>query len=875
MGQRAQLQAYSFQRGINRLSSQLEPPDGYCRDAYNVLPRIPGGVQCVRGDTVLSANLGGEVTDLFSYYDAAGAWRLIARVAGAGYKYSTDGASWSSLSGAPALGSGAHSMATFRGLLVMAEEGQTIAFWSGSGAATTSPSYPKGGLAAELSGRLCVCAEPVGTSYDASGAPAFPGLRLPCYGLKLPMTEASKLWGGTVTIADASSTTSLLTVVTGASIPACTGATLVVGSMAFSITASTATTVTVSKIDQNPAPTTGAVSAQIYDTSAVPFLVAYPNPAAGIDLGQTALAADTGAVSVRLFNRSPITVRLVDVRAKGQDFRIEELPVLPYEIPAHGSAVFKVIGCPTGYGTDSNGTISGSIVVEHDLLTQSTLTLPVTLSCIRSGVLFNPSCLDFGAWLAGQAPSLPVAVNNPLTDTVAIKFASGTATPFSISGAPTAWTEVAARKSLTYTVAYAPAGADAAAFAASRAQMGVPSRLRMSQIQDQTTWDWDYDWLDLNQGDSYYGKPTAIVNYDDALVAFKDSEIGIVQRSGGPLGFTYQQLTLGKGVGAMSAKAITAGEGSLWWVAKSGAYRLSAQSVDPIDLPIFDVIRSVAAADFGKVCAAFYDGYFLMSVPMTGLEVAEGVWWYHVASQGWWRTASHTPAVAGLTSKRCSAMAIRRGAADKPALYAANVVAAGSTTYPVVLRDSDTVASGLPFSLTPGFYAGGNPGINKWVEALSVVADVPGHFSDGSLQVLTTHGDTVLGVVESPAKTILVCGVGTVASGVLSDPNLNLVAGQLAGATMEIAGLTYTISGNTANTITYGGPQAGPWSYRVTAADAAGVVTVPMYLKECYGASFRITLSGAKVASTPGNLYGLTVHLVPMYPFGGERGRVP
>ncbi len=842
----AQLKAYNFTKGINRTFAQLELPEGYVRDAKNLLPRIPGGVQCVKGDTVLTAAIATKLDDLFPFYSPSGSFYWVGRSSEAVF-YSSDGVTWATLAGVPvtSVSGGLHSMCLYRGFLAIAEEGRTIKLWDGS-AVTDLSAGPYGGLVAEFAGRLC--------SLGENTPPAFPSIRLPMMGTGVPLAAYTKLATGEGTIAS--------NVVTPSPTPSWTpnafqGKIAVLGgTMAFQVASNTATTFTVTPIDTDPSDSASAVPFEIYNTAT--FLEVYPSGT--VDLGQSQLNSDSDPATVRFHNRSPLPVRIADVRAKGADFKITELAALPATVPPGGTFAFKVVMNPF-----SSGTVNGTVILEHDLFCQSSVTVPLTGTGVTSAVLVTPSCVDFGEWMTGTASSaIAVQIKNTLKESITLPLAGWSAptAPFSLVGGPPGDKVILPGETFNFTVSFTPAAAGTATgtLTATRTMASRRSRLRMSKPLDATKWDHDSDWIDVQQADSFTGDPVGLVNYDDSLVVFKESEIGQLL-VGGPFDFTYRQLTLGKGIGAMAQQAIASGNGSVFWVAKTGVYTMTAQTVSPIHIPLDDVVKAIASSDFPKVRACFYDNFFLFTAPLPSGFIGDGVdqatWAYYDPMDSWWRLDG-----------TASAFAVRRGIADKPQWYAVY----GSSPYTFARKD-DNAAAVLSFSITPGYVAGGEPGVVKFIESAVLHTDAAAQFADGGLYLTSDNGDRVRGIVHEPASVVIYCGFGTCAGGVLTDSEQSWATDELKNMTLEVDGATYTIAGNGAATISYPGAESGGHSYVVSSANPSSVIPVPVYFRECFGGAFNVSLSGQKGATTLGNLFGLILSVVPMGERVGEPGR--
>lgn len=846
----AQLKAYNFARGVNRTFAQLELPEGFVRDARNLLPRVPGGVQAVKGDTVLTSALATKLNDLFPFYTPSGSFVWVGRSAEAVF-YSSNGITWNTLTGVPvtSVPGGLHSMCVYRGQLAIAEEGRTIKLWDGT-TVTELTAGPYGGLVAEFAGCLCNLGE--------STAPTFPSISLPFYGTGVPLTAYTKLATGAGTIAS--------NVVTPAPAPAWTvnayqGKIVVLGgTAAYKVASNTATTFTVTPIDTSPADSASAVPFEIYNTDT--FLEVYPKAAGGasINLGLSQLNADSDPVTFRLHNRSPVAVRVADIRAKGADFKLTEVPALPATVPPGGTVAFKAVMNPF-----SSGTVNGTIIIEHDLFCQSSIAIPVTGSGVTSAVLVTPSCVDFGEWMTGTASS-PVAVQikNTLKEAVTLPIAgwSAPSAPFAIVGGPTGDKVIQPGETFNFTATFTPSttGTATGTLAATRTMLARRSRLRMSKPLDATKWDHDSDWIDVQQADSFTGDPVGLYNYDDSLLVFKESEIGALI-VGGAIGYMYRQLTLGKGVGAMSQQAISSGNGSVFWVAKTGIYRMTAQTVEPIFLPVEDVVKAIASSDFPAVRSCFYDNCFLWTGPLPtgfiGDSVDKATWAYHEPTGSWWRLDG-----------TASAFAVRRGISDKPAWYACY----GVGPYTFAKKDA-AAAAVVDFALYPGYIAGGEPGLIKSIPYAVLHTDSASQFVDGGLYLTSDNGDKVRGIVHEPASVVIYCGVGTCAGGTLTDAEQSWDADEVKGMNVEIDGASYAISGNTATVVSYAGANSGLHSYCIVAANPSAVIPVPCYLRECFGGAFDVNLVGQKKSTTTGNIFGLLLSIVPMGERVGEPGR--
>lgn len=880
------LRQFNYLRGINRTFSSLELPEGYIYDASNLLPRIPGGVQAIKGDSAASGGVA-SATDAFPYYDAAGTFHWILRGGSAFYNngvainnadIGTGLPTGEALTGIPVAATGKlHSMCLYKGKVLIAEEGydmRLLEFVGGTLTITRLINLARGGLANEYMGQICNIGDPL-------AANKYPAIHIPMYvtGMPLPTPTPLVSWtADTITYAPATEESIIYKL---AGDPATwtedqyNGKILEVEGMGyFTIKAThtppfSADRMDVNAVEGQPASTTANRLCKVWDNLA--FIEAYPKPASAseeLDLGCTTINTDTSPLAIRVHNRSSITpIRVVDIRAKGKDFRIEEEPALPCTLPPGGSLTFKVIANPFSYGE-----VKGSVIVEHDFFAASALQIGVKVKSVMSAVLASPTVIDFGEWLYGAATAdIRVQIKNPLKETITFSGVAGMAAPFAAAvhpDDPPADTEtLAPGQTWNFKVHATPAsyGTYTSTFTFNRATPANKGRMRLSKPDDHTLCDWDFDWLDFDTGHSFSGTPAGLVNYDDALLVFFESEIFALQ-VGGMADYRVTALTLGKGVGAMSQQSICVGNGRVWWVSKVGVMCLTGTQLECISDLVRDVFAGITDAQFSSVRACFYDSLFIATL---GLDKTD-YWAFSTIFQSWWR-------VTGATA--IGAMAVKRGHSDRPAWFVS-----GSGGF--AQKDADAAAL-TAFTLTTGHLAGGDPGIIKAAEMAIVETDEPDQITKA--QITTDNGQVVTATRAHPALWNIGAGIGLGAGStymLAHDSYGRWATGELIGKSITVDGATYTITANVDAVIggllyhriswAAGDLASGKHTYSITSTtNAQGVVPVDCYFRECFGGALKFYLEGAKGAANLGNLHGILLGIVPMGEPVGQSARTP
>jgi hypothetical protein len=180
----------------------------------------------------------------------------------------------------------------------------------------------------------------------------------------------------------------------------------------------------------------------------------------GLSFGDVAVGTTSAPLTSAIMNTgtAPLTViaiALCSAPSTSAEFAFTA-PVLPFDLPAGGSANLRVTYAPTGAGTDT-----GCVAVTSNASNGPTTNLSVSGTGVvppTPTIGVAPTSLAFGDVTVGttSAPrTLTVSNTGTATLTGTIALAAGTSTEFAVS--PTAFSIPAGGASVSVTVTYAPA----------------------------------------------------------------------------------------------------------------------------------------------------------------------------------------------------------------------------------------------------------------------------------------------------------------------------------------------------------------------------------------------------------------------------------
>ena len=136
-GRVAQPKNYNLSGGINRNAANLDLPEGQFRDSTNLVPRSPQGAEAIRGDTAVSSvvSVPDTADDLVVYYPTEGstAEYIYRDPTYHGIKKANGtGTTIVALADISDDSLPLHSLTTYKGSLVIAEQGETLKMYDGN-----------------------------------------------------------------------------------------------------------------------------------------------------------------------------------------------------------------------------------------------------------------------------------------------------------------------------------------------------------------------------------------------------------------------------------------------------------------------------------------------------------------------------------------------------------------------------------------------------------------------------------------------------------------------------------------------------------------------------------------------------------------------